>query len=198
VEKCLASHPAGKYFQVTIHTDQHGRLQMHYQVNKELLDEDTKYDGLYLLRTNRPQTVSMNTLLCDYKGQYKVERQFSHLKHPHLVPAFYLKSNQRIQSLMFIIVLALMIYTLLERQCRKALQKAEYKHLSLHELYPEGRAYAPLTAKRIFAAFEYFAIVIRHKGTRKLIEAETFSSGQKKIFRLLNFPPLRKVLIFDQ
>jgi transposase len=33
VQTCLASHAAGKYFQVEIHTDAHGLLQMHYHLH---------------------------------------------------------------------------------------------------------------------------------------------------------------------
>ncbi len=66
-------------------------------------------------------------LLKTYKGQYGIESDFVFLKDPMIVNDLFLKKSERIEALGMILVLALMIYRLMERQMRMYL--AEEKTL---------------------------------------------------------------------
>ncbi len=63
-------------------------------------------------------SVSSRELLTIYKDQHMVERNFGFLKDPVFVNALFLKSPRRIEALGLILVLALLIWRLMERTMR--------------------------------------------------------------------------------
>ena len=75
-----------------------------------------------MLITNTPRegagTVDARQLLTIYKDQHMVERNFGFLKDPVFVNALFLKSPKRIEALGLILVLALLIWRLMERTMR--------------------------------------------------------------------------------
>ena len=73
-------------------------------------------------------------MLRTYKGQSQVERRFHHLKGPLAVAPMFLKNPERIAGLLCVLVWALMVLALMERQVRR-----ELKGRPLYGLYPEGR-----------------------------------------------------------
>ena len=73
-------------------------------------------------------------VLRTYKGQSQVERRFHHLKGPLAVAPMFLKNPERIAGLLCVLVWALMVLALMERQVRR-----ELKGKPLYGLYPEGR-----------------------------------------------------------
>jgi hypothetical protein len=70
-------------------------------------------------------TVSTNErfaadLLTEYKGQVHVERHFHFLKDPLFVDALYVKKPERIEALGYVLLLACLLYSLVERRIRAA------------------------------------------------------------------------------
>jgi len=77
-----------------------------------------------LFFTSNVTTLSGSEILEIYKEQMHVERGFRFLKNKSfLISETYLKKPQRIESLAFIMVLCLMIYSLLEYRLRESLKK---------------------------------------------------------------------------
>jgi transposase len=66
-------------------------------------------------------------ILSQYKGQQSVENIFKFLKDPTFVGAYCLKSPERIVAFGYILLMAAQIYTILERQVRKALDNPDEK-----------------------------------------------------------------------
>jgi transposase len=65
-------------------------------------------------------------VLSDYKGQYAPERSFGLLKDPlFFTSSVFLKTPQRIAALAMVMGLAVMVYTLAQRQLRQALAHAD-------------------------------------------------------------------------
>jgi len=64
-------------------------------------------------------------LLRAYKGQDAVETRFRLLKDPQLVDGVYLKTPERIAALGIVLVMALLIYGILEYRIRQQLDKQE-------------------------------------------------------------------------
>jgi len=85
--------------------------------------------GCFVLITNVPQEgpegIGSKDLLTIYKAQDAVERNFGFLKDPLIVNSLFLKQPRRIEALGLILVLALMIWRLMERTMRAALDQTQ-------------------------------------------------------------------------
>jgi transposase len=83
--------------------------------------------GRFVLATNSldDQKWSDSKILREYKGQQPTERGFRFLKDPlFFASSIFLKNTKRIMALAMLMTLALMVYSLGQRQLRLALQKA--------------------------------------------------------------------------
>ena len=63
-----------------------------------------------------------SSILGEYKQQSRVEARFSFLKSPYLLGQIFLKKQSRIEALGYVLLMALLIATLLERRVRKNLE----------------------------------------------------------------------------
>jgi transposase len=79
-----------------------------------------------VLITNEPEQaaggLSSKELLRAYQDQHWIERNFGFLKDPVFVNALFLKTPRRIEALGLILVLALMVWRLMERTMRISLK----------------------------------------------------------------------------
>ena len=80
--------------------------------------------GMLVLLTDLRDRVACPAIsvLSGYKGQQGAERIFRFLKDPAWVGAICLKKPERIVAFGYVMLMAAMVYTLLERQARKALE----------------------------------------------------------------------------
>ena len=112
-----------------------GGFRLTWQFDAEALERWQHLEGVYVLKTNLPErTHPLAEVLRTYKGQSQVERRFHHLKGPLAVAPMFLKNPERIAGLLCVLVWALMVLALMERQVRR-----ELKGEPLYGLYPEGR-----------------------------------------------------------
>ena len=75
----------------------------------------------FVLISTVPQArLSAQQLLVEYKGQVHVERHFHFLKDPLFVDALFVKKVERIQALGYVILIACLLYSLVERRLRQA------------------------------------------------------------------------------
>lgn len=113
-----------------------GTLPSHitYQPNAELVVNPTvvaqhqQRAGRFILATNvlEDDPLSDQHALQEYKGQQSNERGFGFLKDPlFFTSSVFLKSPERIMALAMIMALCLLVYTLGQRQLRKALHDAK-------------------------------------------------------------------------
>jgi len=79
--------------------------------------------GLFVLITSLldQQRYPARHLLDTYKGQHTAEQAMRFIKSPAWVGAFCLKKPKRVAALGYVVLLAAIVYTLLERQVRQAL-----------------------------------------------------------------------------
>ena len=119
-------------------------------------------EGVYVLKTNLPRTTHRLTkVLRTYKEQSQVERRFHHLKGPLAVAPMFLKNPERIAGLLCILVWALMVLALMERQVRR-----ELNGQPLYGLYPENRPSPAPTGPALIQSLNGLCVVIvRHGGT---------------------------------
>lgn len=99
-----------------------GKPTLVWHFNQTAIDAEAATDGWYALLTNLdPDHADAAQVLLHYKGQEAVERRYSAYKGPLAVAAIYLKNNRRIAAMITVVCLALLIFSLIERQVRRAL-----------------------------------------------------------------------------
>jgi transposase len=107
------------------------RLEISLQPREQAIARARKEAGCFVLITNEPEEamggLGSKELLRAYQDQHSVERNFGFLKDPVIVNALFLKSPRRIEALGLILVLALMVWRLMERTMRVSLKESTSK-----------------------------------------------------------------------
>ena len=90
--------------------------------NSAGVNRERRESGCFVLLSNVPtegdRALDAASLLRTYKGQYGVESDFAFLKEPLVVNDLFLKTPSRIDALGMILMIALMIWRLMERSMR--------------------------------------------------------------------------------
>lgn len=124
-----------------------GRPTLDWHFDQAAIDAESATDGWYALLTNLPADVTAAQVLARYKNQSAAsERRYHDLKGPLAVAPMFLHANRRITAIIGVICMALLIYSLIERQARRNLAPA----VRLDGLYA-GRPAKP-TASLILTA----------------------------------------------
>lgn len=185
LEAAKAKYDEGELFTYELTQDRRGLFQLDWKINATALQEWQLLEGVYVLKTNL--SVASHPLakaLAKYKEQSQVERRIHHLKGPLAVAPLFLKNPERIAGLLCILVWALMVLALMERQVRRGL-----KGKPLFGLYPEHRPSPAPTGPAILEAFRTLCVVIvKHQGTQSRRLAEP-TATQRTLLRLLGIPP---------
>jgi transposase len=185
LEAAKAKYSEGKLFAYELTETDEAGFQLAWQLDAAAVQEWQLLEGVYVLKTNLPSSsCPLVKALAKYKEQSQVERRIHHLKGPLAVAPVFLKTPERIAGLLCILIWALMVLALMERQVRRGL-----KGRPLYGLYPENRPSPAPTGPALLECFRPLCIVIvKHRGTtsRRLGEP---SSIQRTLLRLLGIPP---------
>jgi transposase len=161
---------------------QRRRFELTHRVELERLDAEARCDGVFPLITNE-QKLSELELLLAYKQQPAIEKRFAQLKTDFVVAPVYLKETSRIQALLCVYFLVLLVEALLERELRRAMERAGIESLPL---YPEHRGCRRPTARKVIDLFED---VQQHTLTTDQEPPVVFTTEltplQRKVLRLL-------------
>jgi hypothetical protein len=147
----------GAYLRTETSTEpETGKPTLAWAFDTDTIDAEASTDGWYALLTNlAADEADATEVLLLYKGQEAVERRYSAFKGPLAVAALFCKNNRRIAALVTVICLALLIFSLIERQVRQAL--AEEGQTKVEGLYA-GRPAIP-TGRLILAALATMKII---------------------------------------
>jgi transposase len=185
LETAKAKYSEGSLFDYTLTKDKKGRFHLTWKINAQKLHRLQQLEGVYVLKTNLPsQRCPTAKALSTYKEQSQVERRFHHLKGPLAVAPMFLEKPERMAGLLGILVWALMVMALMERQTRRGL-----KGKPLYGLYPENRPSPSPTGPAILKCFSTLCIVIikeQGKISRRLGDRTPI---QQKLLHLLGIPP---------
>jgi transposase len=99
-------------------TGDDGQLALSFVVNEEQMKLAKEQDGRYLLATNRP--LSEEEMLTHFKWQDRIEKHVRAFKGPIRVRPIFLHKQERIESLVFICMLALLVFSILEMQSKRS------------------------------------------------------------------------------
>ena len=93
------------------------------------VDRERNLAGCFVLLSNVPVegggAMDAARLLHTYKGQYGVESDFAFLKDPLVVNDLFIKTPSRIDALGMILIIALMVWRLMERSMRTYVENAK-------------------------------------------------------------------------
>ena len=128
-----------QFVDATVYKTAEGELNLVWQTNTEALAAAERHDGRYLLVTN-DWSLSHQEMFRLYREKDGVERCFRVSKSDLKVSPLFLHQDQRIAAMLFINMVALLAYTLLQRQIQQqGLQMTTWQliqrldHLSLIE-----------------------------------------------------------------
>ena len=159
VERKVAAATAkvGRYLTVTIDETPSG-ITLSWQLNHPALAEDARFDGVYCLVTNDTSPeASLHRVFHDYKGQPKVEGRFHALKSlPIQVRPLWLHQPKRIASLIFVVMVALFVFALIEREARRVVNESGTPFSGVR---PDRRDHLPITTPILFEAFQSLTLV---------------------------------------
>ena len=166
------------------------RYQLHgdLQPNTEAIEAARARCGLFILITSLMDAAAYPTatILAEYKEQHLPERMNKFLKSPIAIGAFCLKRPERIIALGYVLLMAAMIYTLLERQVRNALEQATEPPVLGLDRRPTRRP----TTWAIFTALSAILIVAQRTGdTWHFRPSRPLSHNQCRILTLAGFGP---------
>jgi transposase len=184
LESAKAKYSEGSLFEYQLKKTAKG-LQLTWKINAQKLQRLKQLEGVYVLKTNLPvKRCATAKALSTYKEQSQVERRFHHCKGPLAVAPMFLQKPERMAGLLCVLVWALMVMALMERQTRRSL-----KGKPMYGLYPENRPSPAPTGPAILICFSTLCIVIikeHGKTSRRLAEPDT---TQRKLLNLLGIPP---------
>jgi transposase len=105
-------------------TEQEGVMSLTYHRRADRIAKAARLDGRWVLVTNQPRETGQSVanyldwMVCVYKNHRHVERRMRNLKSDLPIRPIYLHRDDAIVALCFVSVVALMVYTLIERDCQ--------------------------------------------------------------------------------
>jgi transposase len=103
-----------------------GRPTVTCTVDAEALERAEALDGYYVLESTRlADEASPSALLAEWKGQWQIEHRHRAAKGPLRIRPLFVTSNRRIVGLITILGIALLVFSLIEREARRALAAGE-------------------------------------------------------------------------
>jgi transposase len=185
LEAAKGKYNEGTLFVYDLTKDRRGQFHLTWKLDQKALEQRKLVEGVYVLKTNLGSTkYPLAKVLAKYKEQSTVERRIHYLKGPLAVAPMFLKNPERIAGLLYILVWALMVLTLMERQVRRGL-----KGKPLYGLYPENRPSPAPTGPALLDCFATLCIVIviEHGERHRRLAQPT--ETQRKLLGLLGIPP---------
>ena len=95
------------------------KVQYEITKNESGIKREQQKAGMFVLIATDLETLSDKKILIEYKGQISVEVTFKFLKSPMIVDRLFLKNNSRIEALGYLMLIALMVWSLMEREVRQ-------------------------------------------------------------------------------
>jgi hypothetical protein len=181
MEAAKGKYAEGALVDYRLVTGADGGFHLTWEVDTAALERWHHLEGVDVLKTNLPgRTHPLAEVMRAYKGQSQVERRFHHLKGPLAIAPMFLKNPERIAGLLCVLVWALMVLALMERQVRR-----ELKGEPLYGLYPEGRPSPAPTGPSLVQALNGLCIVIVRQGGAVARRMAQPDPTQRRVIQLL-------------
>ena len=192
VDKVLAKQAAGKYFRwelVPLTKAERdawtqpvrgcGRptLRLEFSLDQAAVDRDALEDGYAAIVTTVPQPVaSADELFTKYKQQTYSEHSHHIFKGPLAVMPVFLKRPERVEALLFLMMIALQAYFVLQRRYRQSLPK---------DATPKKRR---TTAESLLKTFNNYSLLLEQNPVGMLVHPGRLNVTQREILKQLDLP----------
>jgi transposase len=107
-----------QFMEITVSATPTGQINLYWRRQQETLAQAERFDGRYLLVTN-DWSLSHHAMFRLYRQKDGVEKCFHVCKDDLEVSPLYLHQDERISTMLFVNLVALLAYTLLQRQIRQ-------------------------------------------------------------------------------
>jgi transposase len=145
-------------------------------------DRDAAYDGYAALVTTAPRVQSADSVFSKYKQQGYSELANHEFKTPLAVHPVFLKSPRRVEALVFLMMIALTTYFLLQRMYRK--------NLPAKVSVQERRT----TAQTLLRAFSNYMLFIHRSRLGREVQTTRLTTRQREILQRLGFNTPAQIL----
>jgi hypothetical protein len=163
---CLRQSAVGRLMRAEAFTTPAGRVDLRWWVDTTALWHAMQKDGRYLLVTNQ-WSLSPQRMIELYHAKDGVEKCFRISKQGLRVCPLYVHSDERIEAMLLINMLALLVYSLLERQMRQ-----------------RG---LPLTTRRLIEQLEDLVVIETHCWDGSVLQRLTpVSEEQRQVMEFLS------------
>jgi hypothetical protein len=115
---CCNKSKAGQFMFVWVDETADGQVKLQWKINTHTLRRAEEKDGRYLLVTNE-WSLFHHEMFALYRQKDGVEKRFRISKSDLKVSPIYLHKDKRITSMLLLNMIALLAYSLLERQMRQ-------------------------------------------------------------------------------
>jgi transposase len=162
------------------------QLQLQMQRQPQAIEQAEHLAGWRLYLTNAPiAQLSLPQAILYYRDEWLLERGFHRFKRGHL-PALpiYFQNQDRIAGLMFLLTLALRVFTLMEFVVRLALQTAQQSLAGLYAGNPKRATHRP-AAEQLLKAFDNLTLYFLPDAS---LLVTPLSHLQKQILALMKLP----------
>lgn len=130
------------------------RLKFEVTADEKAIRKEKERLSCFVLITNVLDKYSDGDILKEYKEQSSVETTFKFIKDPFYVGPAYLKKPGRIKALAYVILIALLLFHLLEKRVREALKNEDEPLL----IPGKKKTFRP-TGKKILQSLENMIVV---------------------------------------
>lgn len=153
--------------------------------SKKAIKGEENLDGVFPLLCTDEDLTAKEALVA-YKYQPHLEKRFWLFKKILSAAPLLFKKIERVESIMFVLFLALILQAVIEREIRQGMKRAKIEAIPV---YPEHRlAYHPTTAK-VFDRFENICTHLLIQGDKVTDEyRDTLTDVQTEILTLLGIP----------
>jgi transposase len=153
-----------------------------YRYDAAAAEAEAQHDGLSVLVTTAPRTQSADLLFSQFKQQNELELSHHQWKTPLAVHPIFLKNPRRVEALVYLLLIGLMAYHLIQRRYRQ--------NVELHAPVAEQRT----TTETILRAFHKYTVRIERRPYGQVVHVNQLSTRQREILRRLHFPTPARVL----
>jgi hypothetical protein len=153
-----------------------------YHYDAAAAEAEARHDGLSVLVTTAPRTQSADVLFCQFKQQNELEQSHHQWKTPLAVHPLFLKNPRRVEALVYLLLISLMAYHLIQRRYRQG--------VDLDAPVAEQRT----TTETILRAFQTYTVGIERRPYGHVVHVNQLSRRQRDILQRLKFPTPARVL----
>jgi len=156
--------------------------QFEFTYDQAAADRDALYDGYSAMVTTAPPEQSADLVFTKYKQQGYSELANHEFKTPLAVHPVFLKSPRRVEALVFLMMIALTAYFLLQRMYRKSLPATTS---------PRERR---TTTQTLLRAFSNYTLLIHRSRLGREVQPTRLTTRQREILQRLGFDTPAQIL----